>query len=85
MQVINSSDEIKIVIEWNQYRGLDLEMVKTLMKGISLLIQEIFLTLQRPRILGLLSKASAESKSFFTNTKSGSSRKIVLVILFGSY
>jgi len=30
---MNDSDAIMILTEWNQYRGLDLEMAKKLMKG----------------------------------------------------
>ena len=54
MQVMNSSGEIKIVAEWNQYRGLDLEMVRKLMKGNVILDTRNLLEPEKARAIGFI-------------------------------
>jgi len=54
MQVMNSGDEIKIVAEWNQYRALDLEMVRKLMKGNVILDTRNLLEPEKARAIGFI-------------------------------
>ncbi|PIJ63022.1 UDP-glucose dehydrogenase family protein [Mesotoga sp. H07.pep.5.3] len=51
-KAINNCDAIMILTEWNQYRGLDLEMVKRLMKGNIILDTRNLIDPERARELG---------------------------------
>ncbi|RLL85926.1 UDP-glucose/GDP-mannose dehydrogenase family protein [Mesotoga sp. BH458_6_3_2_1] len=53
-KVMSSSDAIMILTEWNQYRGLDLEMAKKLMKGNIILDTRNLIELQRAKELGII-------------------------------
>jgi UDPglucose 6-dehydrogenase len=51
-KVMNNSDAIMILTEWNQYRSLDLEMAKKLMKGNIILDTRNLIEFERARELG---------------------------------
>jgi len=53
-KAINNCDAIMILAEWNQYRSLDLEMAKKLMKGNIILDTRNLIELQRARELGFI-------------------------------
>jgi len=53
-KVMNNSDAIMILTEWNQYRSLDLEMAKKLMKGNIILDARNLIELERARVLGFI-------------------------------
>jgi len=53
-KVMNNSDAIMILTEWNQYRSLDLEMAKKLMKGNIILDTRNLIELERARELGFV-------------------------------
>jgi UDPglucose 6-dehydrogenase len=53
-KVMNNSDAIMILTEWNQYRSLDLEMAKKLMKGNIILDARNLIELERARELGFI-------------------------------
>lgn len=53
-KAINNCDAIILLTEWNQYRGLDLEMVKKLMKGNVILDARNLIELERARELGFI-------------------------------
>lgn len=53
-KVMNNSDAVMILTEWNQYRSLDLEMAKKLMKGNIILDARNLIELERARELGFI-------------------------------
>ena len=53
-KAVNNCDAIMILTEWNQYRGLDLGMVKKLMKGNIILDTRNLLESEKAKILGLI-------------------------------
>jgi len=53
-KAMNNSDAIMILTEWNQYRSLDLEMAKKLMKGNIILDTRNLIELERARELGFI-------------------------------
>jgi len=53
-KVMNNSNAIMILTEWNQYRSLDLEMAKKLMKGNIILDARNLIELERARELGFI-------------------------------
>ena len=53
-KAMNNSDAIIILTEWNQYRGLDLEMAKRLMKGNIILDTRNLLELDKAKLLGFI-------------------------------
>lgn len=53
-KVMNNSDAVMILTEWNQYRSLDLEMAKKLMKGNIILDTRNLIELEKARELGFI-------------------------------
>ena len=53
-KAMNNSDAIMILTEWNQYRGLDLEMVRKLMKGNVILDTRNLLEPEKARAIGFI-------------------------------
>ena len=53
-KAMNDSDAIMILTEWNQYRGLDLEMARKLMKGNIILDTRNLLDPERTKALGFI-------------------------------
>ncbi|RLL91191.1 UDP-glucose 6-dehydrogenase [Mesotoga sp. HF07.pep.5.2.highcov] len=53
-KAMNNSDAIMILTEWNQYRSLDLEMAKKLMKGNIILDTRNLIERERARELGFI-------------------------------
>ncbi len=51
---MNNSDAIMILTKWNQYRSLDLEIAKKLMKGTIILDTRNLIELERARKLGFI-------------------------------
>lgn len=63
-KAMNNCDAIMILTEWNQYRGLDLEMVKKLMKGNIILDTRNLLEHEIARELGFLSEGVGRSAGY---------------------
>ena len=61
-KVMNNSDAIMILTEWNQYRGLDLEMAKKLMDGNIILDTRNLLEPERVHSLGFVSEGVGRKK-----------------------
>jgi len=61
-KVMNNSDAIMILTEWNQYRGLDLEMAKKLMDGNIILDTRNLLEPERVYSLGFVSEGVGRKK-----------------------
>ncbi len=55
-KAINNCDAIMILTEWNQYRGLDLEVVKKLMKGNIILDTRNLLEPEKAKTLGFITE-----------------------------
>jgi UDPglucose 6-dehydrogenase len=53
-KAMHASDAIMILTEWNQYRGLDLEMARKLMKGNIILDTRNLLDPERTKALGFI-------------------------------
>ncbi|PNE18154.1 UDP-glucose 6-dehydrogenase [Mesotoga sp. Brook.08.YT.4.2.5.1] len=53
-KAMNNSDAIMILTEWNQYRSLDLDMAKKLMKGNIILDTRNLLELEKAKLLGFI-------------------------------
>lgn len=53
-KAIKNCDAVMILTEWNQYRGLDLEMVKKLMKGNVILDTRNLLEPEKARAIGFI-------------------------------
>jgi UDPglucose 6-dehydrogenase len=51
-EVMNHADALIIITEWNQYRGLDLEMAKKLMRGNIILDTRNLLDIEKAKELG---------------------------------
>lgn len=51
-EVMNDADALIIITEWNQYRGLDLEMAKKLMRGNIILDTRNLLDIEKMKELG---------------------------------
>jgi len=61
-KAINNSDAIIILTEWNQYRGLDLELIRKLMKGNVILDTRNLLEPERMNSLGFVLEGVGRKK-----------------------